>query len=201
MKSLGLPAVFLDKDGTLIDDVPYNVDPLQIRLTVGAGEAIQTLCAASYKLIVVSNQSGVARGLFPLIALEAVRARVEELVVDAGGRLDGFYFCPHLPNGSVPEYSIACDCRKPASGMIEQASRELGIDLSRSWVVGDKLDDVEAGRRAGCRTIWLQPAKAKPCDQVEHTDTPTAADLAAAAKMILSAQQFPCERHSGSPDD
>ena len=149
------PAVFLDKDGTLIEDVPYNVDPDLIRLTDGAVEGLQLLHAAGYLLIVVSNQSGVARGYFEEPALRAVERRLGELLGSAGVPLAGFYSCPHHPDGTVEAYAVACVCRKPAAGLIQRAAREHGIDLARSWMIGDILHDVEAGRRAGCRTALL----------------------------------------------
>src|SRR5579871_1015067 len=106
-------AVFLDKDGTLIEDVPYNVDPDRIRLSVGAMEALQTLHDAGYQLVVVSNQSGVARGRFPEAALAEVEKRLRELLAAAGVPLAGFYYCPHHPAGHVAPYAVDCSCRKP----------------------------------------------------------------------------------------
>ena len=180
-------AVFLDKDGTLVENVPYNVDPSRMRLARGA-EGLPMLHRAGYRLIVVSNQSGVARGYFAEDALRPVERRLAELLHEAGVPLAGFYYCPHHPKGVVPAYALACACRKPAPGLIAQAAREHRIDLSRSWLVGDILDDVEAGRRAGCRTVlidngneteWLLSAPRRP-----HHLAP---DLAAAARLILGA--------------
>lgn len=148
-------AVFLDKDGTLIVDVPYNVDPEQIRLTEGAIAGLQALHRAGYLLIVVSNQSGVARGFFPAAALRPVEARLRTILDTAGLPLAGFYCCPHHPDGTVTRYAVRCECRKPAAGLIELAAREHQIDLARSWMIGDILHDIEAGRQAGCRTILL----------------------------------------------
>lgn len=145
-------AVFLDKDGTLIEDVPYNVDPDRIRLCDGAIEGLRSLHAAGYKLIVISNQSGVARGFFPEAALVEVDRRLRELL---DVPLSGFYYCPHHPNGTVTEFAIECDCRKPKAGMLLQAAQDHEIDLARSWFIGDILNDVEAGRSAGCRTILI----------------------------------------------
>jgi D-glycero-D-manno-heptose 1,7-bisphosphate phosphatase len=180
-------AVFLDKDGTLIVDVPYNVAPERIRLTHSAVEGLQALHAAGYLLIVVSNQSGVARGLFTEEALEAVEARLRALLGAAGVPLAGFYFCPHHPEGTVGRYAVGCHCRKPSAGMVEQAAREHGIDLARSWLVGDILHDVEAGRRAGCCTVLLDVGHETEWqltpDRVPHY---TANDLTAAARVILA---------------
>jgi D-glycero-D-manno-heptose 1,7-bisphosphate phosphatase len=148
-------AVFLDKDGTLIEDVPYNVDASLMRLTPGAGGALRRLSDAGYKLFVVSNQAGVARGLFPESALRGVAECLESMLASYGVALDGFYYCPHHPEATVPEYAASCLCRKPAPGMLVRAVAEHGVTLEQSWMIGDILNDVEAGRRAGCRTILL----------------------------------------------
>ncbi len=141
---MAVKAVFIDKDGTLVQNVPYNVDPERIALTPGAVQGLSALSCVGYRLIVVSNQPGAALGLFDEPDLEKVERRLRELLP----ALDGFYYCPHAPQAG-------CDCRKPAPGMLERAAREHGVELAGSWMVGDILDDVEAGRRAGCRTILL----------------------------------------------
>ena len=148
-------AVFLDKDGTLIEDVPYNVDPKRIQLTRGAVEGLHILYTAGYPLIVITNQSGVARGYFPESALMAVEERLRQLLAEAGIPLAGFYYCPHHPDGVVQSLAIACSCRKPEPGLLIRAAVDRGIDLAQSWFIGDILNDVEAGRRAGCRTILI----------------------------------------------
>ncbi len=156
-----MKAIFLDKDGTLIEDVPYNVNPGRIRLLPKAAEGAAAFQAAGYQLIVVSNQSGVARGYFEERALEAVERRLAELLLaEAGVPLAGFYYCPHHPQGTVAAYAHPCTCRKPQPGMIlraaaDQAAAGRGLDLSQCWMAGDILDDVEAGRRAGCRTVLI----------------------------------------------
>lgn len=137
-------AVFVDKDGTLLHDVPYNVDPRRIALSDSAALLVERVAARGYRVIVVSNQPGAALGLFAESALQAVEQRLRELLP----ALDGFYYCPHAPGAG-------CECRKPAPGMLERAARERGLELRGSWMVGDILDDIEAGRRAGCRTILL----------------------------------------------
>ncbi len=149
------PAVFLDKDGTLVVDVPYNVDPSAIRLMPGAAEALRGLAGAGFALVVISNQSGVARGRFPEAALDGVEAEIRSMLGRSGVTLDGFYYCPHHPAGVVAEYAVECECRKPRPGMIMRATRDLGLDPARSWMVGDILDDVEAGSHAGCRTVLV----------------------------------------------
>jgi D,D-heptose 1,7-bisphosphate phosphatase len=148
-------AVFLDKDGTLVEDVPCNVDPGQIRLAAGALEAVRSLYVTGYQLFIITNQSGVARGYFPESALIAVEQRLRELFQSVMIHLTGFYYCPHHPDGSIADYAIHCDCRKPQPGLLYRAASEHQIDLTQSWFIGDILHDVEAGRRAGCRTILI----------------------------------------------
>lgn len=164
-------AVFLDKDGTLIEDVPYNVKPELVRFTEGAVQGLLRLKAMGYLLIVVSNQSGVARGYFDEEALHRLYNGLNEKLQHAGLTLDGFFFCPHHPTGVIPAYAGNCQCRKPAPGMILQAADQLRIDVSASWMIGDILNDVEAGNRAGCKTIlidngneteWIQSDQRKP---------------------------------------
>ena len=168
-------AVFVDKDGTLVENVPHNVDPARIALTPGAADGIAALARHGYRVIVVSNQPGVALGKFSERELQAVKARLGEMVA-----LDGFYFCPHAPD-------TGCGCRKPAPGLIERAAREHRVSLAESWLVGDILDDIEAGRRAGCRTVLLDNG-----NETEWQLTPDrlphhiACDLAQAADLILS---------------
>ncbi len=141
-------AIFFDKDGTLVDNVPYNVDLSRVTLARGAKACLLLLKGAAFKTFVISNQPGVALGLFEESHLDAVRRRIESL---AEVELDGFYFCPHLASDS----NSCCDCRKPEPGLITRAAAEHGIDLTGSWLIGDILDDIEAGRRAGVRTIFL----------------------------------------------
>ena len=148
-------AIFLDKDGTLIENVPYNVNLDLITLTWQAGAALQLFRQMGFALFVVSNQAGVAKGLFTESSLDAVQHRIAEMLAQYGVVLHGFYYCPHSPDGTVLPYAVPCTCRKPRPGMLHRASHEHGIDLSRSWMIGDILDDVEAGRRAGCRSVLI----------------------------------------------
>jgi D-glycero-D-manno-heptose 1,7-bisphosphate phosphatase len=148
-------AIFLDKDGTLLEDVPYNVDPDAMKLAPGAREALAIFADVGALIFVISNQGGVARGRFEIGALNDVKARLHELVASCGATLSGVYWCPHDTQGSVAPYNRACDCRKPAPGMLLSAAREHDLALDRSWFIGDILDDVEAGRRAGCRTVLI----------------------------------------------
>jgi D-glycero-D-manno-heptose 1,7-bisphosphate phosphatase len=183
-------AVFLDKDGTLIENVPYNVDPSKIKLAEGAAEALKLLHGEGYRLIVVSNQSGVARGLFKERDLKVVEEYLKKLLAKAGVSLSGFYYCPHHPDGRLRDYAVPCICRKPRPGMLFQAARDHEINLASSWIVGDILDDVEAGRRAECNTILLNNG-----NETEWTLTPyrrphyTAPNLLEAARIIKDLQK------------
>jgi D-glycero-D-manno-heptose 1,7-bisphosphate phosphatase len=150
-----IKAIFLDKDGTLIEDVPYNTDPSFIRLTAGAVEGLRRLQEAGYLLIVVSNQSGIARGFFQKQDLVRAETYLRGLLYAHGIFLTGFYFCPHYPQAEIREYAVNCFCRKPHPGMIYQAAYEHQINLTASWLIGDILHDVEAGKRAGCRTVLI----------------------------------------------
>lgn len=148
-------AVFIDKDGTLIHDVPFNVDVSKIRLRLDAGPALLRLQRQGYVLVLVSNQPGIARELFDEADLEPVWDEIRQRLAGDGVDLEAIYYCPHHPEGSHPRYGLPCHCRKPRPGLLLRAAAERGIDLSRSWFIGDILDDVEAGRRAGCRTVLL----------------------------------------------
>jgi D-glycero-D-manno-heptose 1,7-bisphosphate phosphatase len=143
-------AVFIDKDGTLIENVPYNVDPQQLRFMPHALSALAALQDAGYALVIATNQSGLARGLFTRAQFAQLQAALEQQLQQAGVVLTDLVLCPHAPDGLGRP---ACLCRKPSPGLLLRAALRHGIDLSRSWIVGDTLDDVEAGRRAGCRAI------------------------------------------------
>jgi D-glycero-D-manno-heptose 1,7-bisphosphate phosphatase len=181
-------AIFLDKDGTLLEDVPYNVDPHAMRFAPGARAALELLAGYPFRLIVVSNQGGVALGRFPAHALVAVERRLHRMFAACGATLHGFYWCPHDPRGSVAPYAQRCVCRKPAPGMLLRAAREQCIALRDSWLVGDILDDVEAGNRAGCRTVLLDNGNETEWRAGNHrTPHARAGDLYRAAQMIARA--------------
>ncbi|MCL5411149.1 MAG: HAD family hydrolase [Patescibacteria group bacterium] len=144
-------AVFLDKDGTLVENIPYNVDLNKVKVPDSTREALRALKGLGFKLIVVSNQGGIALGYFTIQEMEKVR----EWFMEKLKSLDDFYFCPHKTSGKVKKFVKDCACRKPKPGMILEAREKYQLDLKNSWVIGDVLDDVEAGKRAGCRTIFL----------------------------------------------
>lgn len=148
-------AVFIDKDGTLVDNVPYNVDPSRIVLAPGAAAGLRQLARLGYRLFVVSNQPGLALGHFDEAALERAWQHLKAMLAQQDVALDGFYYCPHHPQGSIATWASTCACRKPAPGLLLRAAAEHRIDLASSWMVGDILDDIETGRRAGCRTVLV----------------------------------------------
>lgn len=148
-------AIFLDKDGTLIRDIPYNVDPGLITLQDNTIDGLKSFQQEGYKLIVISNQSGVALGYFCEEALLHVEEKLKQLLEPYEIQLSGFYYCPHHVHGIMPEYTTDCYCRKPFPGMLLHAADVHHLDLSQSWMIGDILNDVEAGNRAGCKTILI----------------------------------------------
>jgi len=171
------PALFVDKDGTLVDNVPYNVDPALLRLRPGATDALRRLQDAGFALVLVTNQSGIARGLFNVAQLHALCGALKALLrEEAGVELTDVMHCPHEPGShGLPQ----CLCRKPRPGMLIEAARRHRIDLAASWMVGDTLDDVEAGHRAGCRsllydsggeTVWRRSPLRWPEKQVTDWD-------------------------------
>lgn len=177
-------AVFLDRDGTIIEDSGYVADPARVRLLPGVARAIRRINDAGFLAVVVSNQSGIARGIFSEDDLESVHARVETLLSKKKARLDAAYYCPFLEGPAAKEaaYRKPSDLRKPKPGMLLQAASEHDIDLAHSWMIGDAARDVEAGARAGCRTILLnggsQGASAGiACESLVATDLPAAVDL------------------------
>lgn len=176
-------AVFLDRDGTIIEDTGFVDDPAKVRLSPGAAEALARLRRAGFMLVVASNQSGVARGLMTEETVHAVNARIAELLGDKAG-LDAFYYCPFLDGDGavVDEYRKDSDWRKPRPGMLRAAARDHGIDLRQSWMIGDAPRDVEAGKAAGCRTVLLTGATAGAAGTGSAAATrPAAADYLAAS--------------------
>ncbi len=147
-------AVFLDRDGTLVFNKHYARSPEQMELTPGAAEAVAEFRRRGYLVVLITNQSGVARGYFSMSDRDAVNDRTRALFAPAASKLDAIYICPHLP-ADHPDCAEPCDCRKPKPGLLLQAARDLDIDLSRSIMIGDAPSDVEAGRAAGCRTVLL----------------------------------------------
>lgn len=149
------PAIFLDKDGTLLVNDAYNVDPDRMRLAPGVDAGLRRLAGTGAPMFVITNQPGVALGLFDEDDLIGVRRQLARMFEASRAQLHGFYYCPHLARGVRRAYALPCTCRKPRPGLLRQAAREHGPDLAHSWFIGDILDDVEAGKRAGCHTVLL----------------------------------------------
>ncbi len=174
-------AVFLDRDGTLIEEVHYLADPEQVRLIPGAADAVRKLNDAGVLVIVVTNQAGVARGYFPESRVSAVHERLSRLLGECGAKVDAYYHCPHHPTEGRGEYRIECACRKPKPGMLLAAARDFDIELARSWMIGDKPCDAGAGAAAGCRTLLVRTGHgAKLPDAV--------ADVGEAVSIVLRAR-------------
>lgn len=149
-------AVFFDRDGTINEEVGYIRDLNHLKLISGAADSIKRLRNAGFLAVLVTNQSGPARGYYSEDWVLQLNNRVQELLEQEGTMLDIMYYCPHLPDGVVEEYSIECNCRKPEIGMFLKAREEFNIDLTNSYMMGDKATDAEAGRNAGCKSILLK---------------------------------------------
>jgi D-glycero-D-manno-heptose 1,7-bisphosphate phosphatase len=184
-------AVFLDKDGTLIPDIPYNTDPDLISLETGVGETLAQL-AEHFELIVITNQAGIAFGRLTEEDLMGVEKRIADLLQHYGVKLSGFYYCPHHPQGSSARYAKSCTCRKPGPGLIIKAAGELDLSLSDSWMIGDILNDVQAGKAAGCKSILIDNGNETEWDftaSPERIPDYISKDFAAAGKYILRTEK------------
>ena len=148
-------AVFLDKDGTLVPDIPYNVNPGLVTLEKSMIEGIRLLRQEGFLLVVISNQPGIAKGYFTEQELEKIWQKLSMLFKEYGLSIDAFYYCPHETGANVRQYDVKCDCRKPLPGLLLKAASDLNIDPAQSWMIGDILNDVEAGNKAGCKTILI----------------------------------------------
>ena len=149
------PAVFIDRDGTLTEEVGYVNHPSRLRLLPRAAEAIRRLNAAAVAAVVVTNQAGLARGYFSEEILRATNEALIAQLKDAGAHLDGMYVCPHHPTEGMPPYRAQCDCRKPAPGLLQRAAADLDLDLTVSTMVGDKASDLVPGRAVGARAVLV----------------------------------------------
>jgi len=178
-------AVFLDRDGTINEEVGYldRLDKLQ--LLPGVDEAVRLINRSGMKTVVVTNQSGIGRGLFDEAFVGEVHAEMSRMLREAGAVIDGFYFCPHHPTEGIGGYRRSCSCRKPAPGMLLRAAAELAIDLSRSYMIGDMAKDVEAGQRAGAKGILVRTGYGKDVEADSAAPDHIASDLLAAVRWIL----------------
>lgn len=150
------PAVFLDRDGTINEDVGYLTDVAALRIYPFATDAIRLLRRAGYVVVVVTNQGGIARGLMTRAFVEATHSRMAETLARGGALVDAWHYCPHHPASVIEGLSTPCACRKPGPGMALAAAESLGLDLTRSWVIGDHWRDVQMGQAVGARAILLR---------------------------------------------
>lgn len=190
-------AVFLDRDNTLIEDPGYISDPSGVKMLPGVAPAVKSLSQAGFKVIMVTNQSGIARGLLTEEALQKIHSELRRQLAESGAHLDGIYFCPFHPEGSVEGYAIDSELRKPRPGMLLKAAKDHDIDLSASWMVGDSPRDAEAGQRAGCRTIRLRVQSMQVQGDGQDEDAQadfTVRNLVEAAKIILREPAAPPQR-------
>jgi len=183
---MGRPAVFLDRDGTIVREVDYLRSVRNLRLLPGAAEAIRRLNRAGYAVVIATNQSGIARGLLTEDDLKGIHGTLIQRLAKRGARIDAIYYCPHHPEAPVERYRRRCRCRKPQSGMLARAARDLELDLARSVAVGDSARDIEAGRRSGCRTVLVRTGYGAEAEaDLREAPDHIASNLSEAASWIL----------------
>jgi D-glycero-D-manno-heptose 1,7-bisphosphate phosphatase len=181
-------AVFLDRDGTIIEEVGYLDRPERVELFPWTIDAVRVLNRAGLAVVLVSNQSGVARGFFTEDVVDAVHQRMAHLLAEGGARIDAYYYCPHHPDGKVPGFAQKCDCRKPGRGLVDRAEQELGIEPARSFVVGDRWLDVALGRVVGAQSVLVRTGYGASEEQKRPADLAADAvvdNLIAASSWIL----------------
>ena len=184
------PAVFIDRDGTINEQMGYINHVSRFVLLPGTTEAVRLLNAHQYLAVVVSNQSGVARGYFPVELVHEVHESMQRSLEQKGAFIDGVFFCPHLARGQVEEYSVACGCRKPLTGMVDQACKSFDIDMENSYVIGDRHTDIELARRAGLKGILVRTGYGRGEEKYIFPEKPfkpihVADDLLGAVRWII----------------
>ena len=184
-------AVFLDRDGVITQDPPHYAHRLdQLKLIPRSAEAIRLLNENGFKVIVVSNQSGVARGYYQEKDVKIFNRAMEEELKKKSAYIDAIYYCPHHPEAEIEAYRIDCECRKPKPGMLKQAEKDLNLDLTKSFMVGDKWSDIEAGRKAACKTIMVKTGHGRRELKDKRIECEyLVADLYNAIKMILQRKE------------
>ena len=179
--------VFLDRDGTIVEDLDFLTDLAQLRLIPGAAQAIRELNEAGFLVVVVTNQSGVARGFLSEKTLNEIHRQLAQLLQKEGARIDAYYYCPHHPTVGPPEYRIDCDCRKPKPGLFLRAAKDLDLDLAKSFAIGDSLRDGEAARAAGVRALLVRTGPGSEAAEARREIFYSVEDdLAAAAKSLTA---------------
>lgn len=186
----GDKAVFLDRDGTINEEVNYLSQEENLRILPNAAEGIKLLKDAGYKVIVISNQSGVARGYFTEEDVQLINRKLSELIMQSGANIDAFYYCPHHPEGAVDKYRRVCHCRKPEPGLFLQAATQLNIDIRKSFIVGDRLSDIQMSETLGARAVLVltgygSQEREKYCSELPCALHYIAEDLLDAARWIL----------------
>lgn len=188
-------AVFIDRDGTLNEDVGYPGRPDQVRIFEASFEAVRRLNRAGFTVIVVTNQSGVGRGYFREEDVRTVHRALAEKMSDRGAQIDAFYYCPHHASSSDPAYALDCDCRKPRPGMGRRAAADLGLDLAASYMIGDKVEDVEFGTAVGASPILVLTGygeqSRRRLTELGRAPAFVAADVLAAVDWILEREGRP----------
>lgn len=185
----GHPAVFLDRDGTINEEKEYLFRPEDFSFIPGAPEAIRLLKEAGFLVIVVTNQSGIGRGYYDEEAVRRLHRHMDGELSRYGASVDGYYFCPHHPDHGSGEYLKDCACRKPLPGMLLEAVRDFSIDISSSFIIGDKRADLEAGSAAGCRPLLVRTGYGKEEEKHLPESVPVYDDLLAAARAITAGEQ------------
>lgn len=155
------PAVFLDRDGTINIDAGYINDPDSFVMYPYAPQAVRMLNKSGFLAVIITNQSGLARGFFTKEVMNEIHGKMNDIFISQGAHIDGLYYCPHDPNAKISEYKTQCSCRKPNTGLIEQAVRELKIDTSKMYFIGDKYSDITAGYKSGCKTVMVKTGYGK----------------------------------------
>ena len=178
--------VLLDRDGVINDQTAFVNTLSDLRLLPGAAAAIARLNRAGWPIAVITNQGGIAMGYLTEATLGEIHRKLEKLLAEAGAHVDAIFYCAHHNQATIPEYKLDCCCRKPETGMLEQARDRLGIDLKKSVVIGDATTDILAGTRAGCATILVRTGLAGQDGKAEATPDTVADDLPAAVDLILS---------------
>ena len=183
------PAVFLDRDGTILDELGYVTPASTIHVYPWSADSIRLLKRAGYAVVIITNQGGIGLGLYDHDFVKTTHDSLTKQFGDAGAEIDAWYYCPHHPEAVVEEYRVVCDCRKPAVGMLRDASRDLDLDLAASWVVGDQWRDVQLAHAAGCRSVLLRTGHGSAQEAAWPKDvappTVTCDDLIAAVSAIL----------------
>lgn len=178
-----MKAVFLDRDGTINREVNYLHRIEDLELLPNVEPALFRLLQLGFQLVVVTNQAGVARGYFTERHVQSLHDHLQNQLKDSGVEIAGFYYCPHHPTEGLGTYRLDCECRKPKPGMLVQAAQDLNIDLTQSYMVGDRLSDLQAGQGAGCRSILVRTGYGNQ-QEAKAKGYPVCSDLMAAADWI-----------------